>query len=553
MPAEPPPARREIPRRIALVAVVWIMVAAATLLLSGRASLADCRPTFVLVFIPLNWQGDLAAFDAEAAEQARLFVATSGIERYARVEVVTVHEIMQGDPSRDELVFDVAAFGAEREPGDRYIGLTDGDLAPGEDVLGWTFSFYNAIVAETSDPFVTAHELGHTFGLCDEYSYAAWSRQDSDGFPCPNPFPPECPETAHDICRGAALPSGGFCIMGPGDGSSDREFDAACRSALASQFEELFGSACDQPAPTPTPMPTPTPTSAPPAPATPTPGGMATPSPRPTASPPPWPATARIAFESNRDGHFEIYVADGDGAGVVRLTYSVGAAYQPSWSPDGSRIVFTEGAGETLRLAVVYADGSGKRELSGIPGRAFMPDWSPDGAWIAFVGDAAGDHDIYAVRPDGSDLRRITEGPGNDYAPRWSPDGSMLAFYSDRDGNLELYTVSAGGGTPRRLTDDPAADTHPTWSPDGSRLAFASDRSGSMGLWLLPAAGGRAAPIHGPEGPAWRPRWVGRDGWVAYQTRESGVVVLALVHADTGEVRRLTDAGADSAGLAALP
>lgn len=32
----------------------------------------------------------------------------------------------------------------------------------------------------------TAHEVGHTFNFCEEYSSSLWSQQNSDGIPCPN-------------------------------------------------------------------------------------------------------------------------------------------------------------------------------------------------------------------------------------------------------------------------------------------------------------------------------------------------------------------------------
>ena len=64
-------------------------------------------------------------------------------------------------------------------------------------------------------------------------------------------------------------------------------------------------------------------------------------------------AQARIAFVSQRDGHFrddipgipeipapEIYVMDADGGNPRRLTNNPARDYAPSWSPDGKRIVF---------------------------------------------------------------------------------------------------------------------------------------------------------------------------------------------------------------------
>ena len=41
----------------------------------------------------------------------------------------------------------------------------------------------------------------------------------------------------------------------------------------------------------------------------------------------------KIAFESARDGNYEIYVMNADGSGQTRLTNSEGIDQRPVWSP----------------------------------------------------------------------------------------------------------------------------------------------------------------------------------------------------------------------------
>lgn len=52
------------------------------------------------------------------------------------------------------------------------------------------------------------------------------------------------------------------------------------------------------------------------------------------------PDAGRIAFESDRDGHMEIYVMGIDGANQARLTNNPASDANPVWSPDGKTIVF---------------------------------------------------------------------------------------------------------------------------------------------------------------------------------------------------------------------
>ena len=75
---------------------------------------------------------------------------------------------------------------------------------------------------------------------------------------------------------------------------------------------------------------------------------------------------AQIAFASDRDGNFEIYVMDADGKNQQRLTNNDFAEWEPSWSPDGKRIAFTSsGTMDTAgwHIYVVDADGKNLRKL----------------------------------------------------------------------------------------------------------------------------------------------------------------------------------------------
>jgi Tol biopolymer transport system component len=194
------------------------------------------------------------------------------------------------------------------------------------------------------------------------------------------------------------------------------------------------------------------------------------------------PAPGPIAFVSNRDGNYDIYVMNADGSGVTRLTSDTAPDYDwsPTWSPDGSKIAFWRGrqsVGGVEEIFVMSADGSGLRRLTSIPPNR-NPQWAPDGSKIAFVTVRDWNSEIFVINADGSGLRNLTNNPANEDAPAWSPDGTKIAFTSDRDANGEIYVMNADGSSPTRFTNDDAWDGDPIWSPDGSKIAFVS------GSWL---------------------------------------------------------------------
>jgi Tol biopolymer transport system component len=239
-----------------------------------------------------------------------------------------------------------------------------------------------------------------------------------------------------------------------------------------------------------------------------------------------------IAFDSDRDGGFEVYVAadcsDESGtcaSDVRRLTHNSLREFGPVWSSDGSQILFISyspsGRSEIQRM---NADGSRQHNFhySIIPLGSLV--LSPDDASIVFTSQSRGTYDLYALdagciwraaEADGraantceSTPHNISEHPADDWLPSWSPDGQEIVFLSWRDGNTEIYRLNLARNTLHRLTDHPADDRDPAWSPDGHWIAFVSNRDSSYDLYVMDINGNnlRRLTYGGVNSlPAWRP------------------------------------------------
>jgi len=70
------------------------------------------------------------------------------------------------------------------------------------------------------------------------------------------------------------------------------------------------------------------------------------------------PEGQRIAFLSERDGNWDIYVMDADGSNPTNLTHDAGFDGYPAWSPDGQRIAFASNRDGNTEIYVIAADGS---------------------------------------------------------------------------------------------------------------------------------------------------------------------------------------------------
>ena len=84
-----------------------------------------------------------------------------------------------------------------------------------------------------------------------------------------------------------------------------------------------------------------------------------------------------MAFGSELDGNYEIFVMNVDGSGLTRLTNNPYTDCCPSWSPDGRRIAFDSYRGGQEDIYTINADGTGLMNLTNNPSWDADPSWSP--------------------------------------------------------------------------------------------------------------------------------------------------------------------------------
>ncbi len=196
----------------------------------------------------------------------------------------------------------------------------------------------------------------------------------------------------------------------------------------------------------------------------------------------------QLIFQSKRDGNEEIYLMNADGSRQTRLTSNAGDDIFPDLSPDGTKITFTSNRNGNLDIFVMNADGSQQTPLTNHAHRDVWSRWSPDGRRLTFFSrrDSNDDDDeIYVMNADGNDIKRLTENRGHDFCPDWSADGKQIAFVSIRENGQEyVYRMNTDGSALERVTNTPDKVSTPSWSPDGSRIAFSSQRDGNFEVYV---------------------------------------------------------------------
>ncbi len=244
-----------------------------------------------------------------------------------------------------------------------------------------------------------------------------------------------------------------------------------------------------------------------------------------------------LAFVSNRDGAFQLYVMDADGGHQHRLTPDKGAPaprsqlyYQidPAWSPSGRQVAFSSLRDGPSHIFVVDAEGMKTRRLTSGDESDSHPTWSPDGTRIAFARGAPGVVEI--MNADGTGAHRITAGAGAEADPSWSPDGRWIAYARKTPGTSiqELWLVHPDGSGRHQLTSLKTRSGSPTWSSGSNRLAFDGDVGGTRpGIFLIGADGKGLQLLTVPIGeddtePAWSP-----NGEAIAFTRGSSIVLVS--------------------------
>ncbi len=260
--------------------------------------------------------------------------------------------------------------------------------------------------------------------------------------------------------------------------------------------------------------------------------------PTPTPEAPP-----RIAFMSDREGNFDIFVMDLDGSNLVNLTNNPAQDGLPAWSGSAGALAFL--SDRVLgQLAFYQLDGLGGEPVvmnTNPPPTAGQAFWSPNGQYVAFQGGDTGVSDIYILDLAADTTLNLSDSASLDTFGAWSADSRQVLFTSTRAGSLAIFTSGVGGGEPTRLTDPSFASTFPAWAPDGSKIAFTTDQDGDVEVYLMDADGGNITRLTEAEGFDGYPAWSPDGARIAFLSNRDGNPEIYVMNADGSGQTNLTN------------
>jgi len=220
---------------------------------------------------------------------------------------------------------------------------------------------------------------------------------------------------------------------------------------------------------------------------------------------PAWSADGKsIAFQSNRDGPYHIYVMNTDGSNLRQLTSGDNDDRHPTWSPDGKTIAVDTGSEIRREIALIDVGSKNRTTITKLGMTAQFPSFSPDGKTIVFFLYNLGTMDLWTVGRDGSNAAAVTKDLATEannqctfacHAARWSPDGSRVAF-SDGDNARVLLMASMTAGTPTPISPVGEKSHFPVFLGDG-RLVYVTETVTAIqsytDLWIVDPSNPTAA------------------------------------------------------------
>ncbi|WP_157515090.1 PD40 domain-containing protein [Gaetbulibacter saemankumensis] len=189
---------------------------------------------------------------------------------------------------------------------------------------------------------------------------------------------------------------------------------------------------------------------------------------------------SKIIFESNRDGHWQIYVMDINGNSQRRLITSDSNDRRPRWNPFKDMILFeSDRTGTSEIYSYDFETNRVEQYPINLNGNKYFADFAPNGVQLIFSHAKNSEYfDIYTCSTKGKRLKKVISNEYKNLYPNLTPRGDNIIYYSNKNVQGEsniIYTYNPYTKEKNRLTYFKDESLTPSWSNvRGSRIAYSA-------------------------------------------------------------------------------
>ena len=206
----------------------------------------------------------------------------------------------------------------------------------------------------------------------------------------------------------------------------------------------------------------------------------------------------QIAFASDREGSFDVYVISAQGGTPARLTTNSGKELPLAFTDNG-HVLFSSNVMPTAK-SIIFAQNDFPQvyEVSTQGGRPrlysviTMEDVSINAQGDVLYHDVKGYEDPFrkhhqsAITRDiwlknGDKFQKLTTFKGEDRTPVWAPDGHSFYYLTERDGTFNVWKRNIDGSQEQQLTHHKGNPVRFLTATDGGTLCYGYD--GEIYTW----------------------------------------------------------------------
>ena len=231
-----------------------------------------------------------------------------------------------------------------------------------------------------------------------------------------------------------------------------------------------------------------------------------------------------IILSMEENGYAHLFAAHSPGKlPLTRLTTGDWNDVTPALSPDGARIAFASDRNGFWDIYLLELSSGDIQQFTDTPAYDSSPTWSPDLAWIAFETYENDNLEIAikSLTDSTQETILLTNDPAADHSPVWAPNGRQIAFVSSRTGDADVWLADLDITDATRfknLSNTPQAEeSHPAYSFDGAQLLWTSvyQSIGYNGIYLWDTSD-LTRPSH----------WIGDGNWAAWNGRGDRIIAI---------------------------